>query len=63
MAKVTINGKEYDTDELSKEAKDNLTNVQLCEQRVLELQRDIAITQTARNSFAQALKSHLPKDA
>lgn len=63
MAKVAINGKEYDTEELSKEARDNLTNAKLCDDRLLELQRDIAITQTARNAFAQALKGQLPKDA
>lgn len=63
MAKIAINGKEYDTDALSKEARDNLTNAKLCDDRILELKRDIAITQTARNAFAQALKAQLPKDA
>lgn len=63
MAKVTINGKEYDTETMSKEAKDNMTNVKLCDDRIQELQRDLAITQTARNAFAVALKNALPADA
>jgi hypothetical protein len=63
MAKVTINGKEYETDTMSKEARDSLTNIKLCDDRVLELQRDLAITQTARVAFAQTLKGQLPKDA
>jgi hypothetical protein len=63
MAKVTINGKEYDTDTMSKEACDCMTNVKLCDDRILELQRDLAITQTARAAFANALKNALPKDA
>ena len=63
MAKVTINGKEYNTDTMSKEAQDNMTNIKLCDDRMLELQRDMAITQTARNAFAVALKNALPKDA
>ncbi|WP_386630691.1 hypothetical protein [Sulfitobacter geojensis] len=63
MPKVTINGKDYDTETMPKAAKDNMTNVKLCDDRILELQRDIAITQTARNTFAQALKAQLPKDA
>ena len=63
MAKVTVNGKEYDTDTMSKEARDSMTNVKLCDDRIQELQRDLAITQTARAAFAQALKNALPKDA
>ena len=63
MAKVTIDGKEYDTDTLSEDAKNNLQNVQYCEQKLAELRREIVIAQTARNAYAQALKTALPKDA
>lgn len=30
------------------------------EGKLRELQRDLAITQTARNAYMQALKAHLP---
>lgn len=63
MAKVTIDGKEYESDKLEEEARNNLLNIQFCEQRLNELKREMAITQTARNAYAQALKGQLPKDA
>lgn len=63
MAKVKIDGKEYDTDTLPEEARDNLNNLNLCEQRLTQLKRDAAITQTARNAYAAALKAALPADA
>ena len=63
MANVKIDGKDYDTDALPQEARDNLQNLNMCEQRLAELKRDAAITQTARNAYAQALKAALPKDA
>jgi len=63
MAKITIDGKEYERDALSEDARNNLQNIQLCEQKMNDLKRDLAIAQTARNAYAQALKSQLPKDA
>jgi hypothetical protein len=63
MAKIKIDGKEYDTDALSEEARDNLNNLNLCDQRMTQLKRDAAITQTARNAYAAALKAALPADA
>lgn len=63
MPKVTIDGKGYDTETLSDEARNNIQNIQYCEQRLTELKREMAIAQTARNAYAQALKGALPKDA
>jgi len=63
MAKIKIDGKEYDTEALSEEARDNLNNLNLCDQRMQQLKRDAAITQTARNAYAAALKAALPADA
>ena len=63
MATITIDGKDYDTDTLSDEAKANMLNVQYCEQKMNELKRELALVQTARNAYAQALKGALPKDA
>ena len=63
MAKVTIDGKEYDTDALSEEATKRIRNIQYCDEKSADLQRELAIVQTARNTYAQALKSALPKDA
>ena len=63
MAKVTIDSKEYDTETLSDEAKNHIQNVQFCEEKMVELKRELAIAQTARNAYAAALKAALPKDA
>ncbi|MFP7675696.1 hypothetical protein ACG74X_20370 [Marivita sp. S0852] len=63
MAKITIDGKEYDSETLPEDAKTNMLNVQYCDQKVQELKRELAIAQTARNAYAQALKGALPKDA
>lgn len=63
MAKVTIDGKEYDTEALSDDARNNMLNVQYCDQKLSELKRELAMAQTARNAYATALKGALPKDA
>ena len=60
---VTIDGKQYNVADLSDEARNNIQNVQYCEQKMTELKRELAITQTARNAYVQALKGALPKDA
>nr|WP_171046075.1 MULTISPECIES: hypothetical protein [Marivita] len=48
---------------LSEDARNNLRNVQYCEQKLTDLKREIALVQTARNAYAQVLKNALPKDA
>lgn len=63
MAKVNIDGKEYDSETLSEGARGHMLNVQYCDQKVAELKRELAMAQTARNAYAQALKNTLPKDA
>ena len=63
MAKITIDGKEYDTETLSEDARANIQNIQYCEEKLGELKRETAVVQTARNAYAQALKGALPKGA
>lgn len=59
MPIITIDNKEYDTDKLSDEAKNQLVNVQLADQEIQRLQVRLAIAQTARNAYAQALNAAL----
>ena len=59
MATVTIDGKEYDVESLSEGAKSQLVNLQACDAKLQQLQQETAITQTARNTYAQALKQVL----
>lgn len=58
---INIDGQHYALTSLSDQARQQLQSLQLCEQRAQELQRDLAITQTARNAYAQALKALLPQ--
>ena len=60
---ITINNKEYNLDDLSDNAKAQLGSLQLTDQEIIRLQQQLAIAQTARNAYAQALNEELPKDA
>ena len=60
MPIIKIDNKEYDTDQMSDEAKNQLANVQLTDQEIQRLQVRLAIAQTARNAYAQALNAALP---
>lgn len=59
MAIIKIDNKDYDTDQLTDEAKNQLANVQLTDQEIKRLQVLLAITQTARNAYAKALTAAL----
>lgn len=63
MAKVTIDGKEYEADQLSVDAKDNVVNIRFCDEKLKELRREFALVQTARNAYVAVLQGQLPKDA
>lgn len=57
---IQINGTEYRISDLSDEARRELAMLQATEARLAELQRDVAINQTARNAYANALAALLP---
>ena len=57
--KVTIDGKVYAADDLSETAKQNLISMQLVDQKIAQTQQELAIFQTARNAYANALKEQL----
>ena len=63
MTTLTIDGREYDTEQLSEAAKSQITNIQLVDQKLVQLQQEQAIMQTARNAYAQALHAELPKES
>jgi hypothetical protein len=63
MSTITIDDVAYAEDALSDEAKTELGSMQVCDQRIATLQTDLAIAQTARNAYANALKDLLPKAA
>ena len=57
---VTIDGKEYPLSDLSDKARAQLVNLRAVEQEIARLQMQLAITQTARAAYGQALKAELP---
>lgn len=59
MAKVTIDGKEYETDDMPEETRRQLQNVAYCDRKLEDLRNEVAVLQTARNSYAQSLNKML----
>lgn len=55
MSQITINNQTYLIDELSDEAKQQLTNLQVVDQEIAQLNRQLIIYQTARAAYANAL--------
>lgn len=61
MPKITIDDVEYHTEDLSDNGKAQLASLQFLEQQMAKLKNEIAIYQTARVAYAQALKAELEK--
>lgn len=59
MPTIVIDDIEYDIETLSDAAKAQLASLQIVDRRLAALQEDLAIHQTARNAYAQALKELL----
>ena len=57
---ITIDGKEYELASLSAEAREQIARISAVDRKLQELQVDFVIAQTARASFVEQLKSHLP---
>ena len=60
MAKVTIDGKEYDSDNLSDNAKAQLNSLNYIKSELQKLENHSAILRTAQAAYSNALKSELP---
>ena len=59
MAIIKIDGKDYNTDTLSDEAKAQLQNVQFVDQELARLNAQAAVMKTARIAYAKALNDAL----
>jgi len=62
MAKITLAGKEYETDNFDDAAKGHLRALQVCEAKMLDCKSELSILQTAHNAYAKALLEILDKD-
>jgi hypothetical protein len=63
MAKITVDGVEHDTETLSDNGKAQLASLQFLQVHMEGLKNRIALHQTARNAYVQALKAELGKTA
>ena len=61
MPNVNFDGKEYDFESLSEEARAQINMLVAADNKIAELQRDLAITQTARNAYFHAASELMPK--
>ncbi|MFC2992560.1 hypothetical protein [Halomonas tibetensis] len=59
---VTIDGTEYQLDQLSERARNQVVNLRVTDQEISRLNQQLAIAQTARTAYAQALKEELNSD-
>ena len=59
MAKITIDEKEYESDDMSEEAQAQLKSLQFVDGEINRNQMKAAALQTARNAYAQALQAAL----
>jgi len=59
---LTFGGKDYKIADLSDEAKNQLQSLKLAETEIKHLQMQLAMIQTARNAYQQALVTALPQD-
>lgn len=59
---VTVDGKEYDPDTMSDNAKRLISNIQYTDAELARLRLANAAMQTARQSYVGALKRELEKD-
>ncbi len=59
MPMITIDGKEYDTGQMSAESSAQLASLHFVDAQVQSLQSQIAVYQTARVAYLNALKASL----
>jgi len=57
---ITIDGKQYDENMLSDEAKAQIISLQFVDSKIRDLQAQLAVYQTARQAYAESLKALLP---
>jgi hypothetical protein len=62
MPKITVDGIEYNTEDLSDNGKAQLASLQFLEVQMSKLQNEIAVFQTAKNAYISALKAELQKE-
>ena len=60
MATINVDGKEYDSDDLSDSAKRQLASLQFVQRETNRLESQLAVFKTAASAYSEALKDELP---
>ena len=63
MPKFTVDDIEYNTEDLSDNGKAQLASLQFLEVQMNKLNSEIAVYQTAKNSYIAALKAEIAENA
>jgi len=61
MPKITIDNIEYNTEDMSDNAKAQLASLQFLEVQMKKIKSEIAVYETAKNAYIQSLKAELEK--
>tara|TARA_B100000902_G_scaffold362384_1_gene380595 strand:- start:381 stop:590 length:210 start_codon:yes stop_codon:yes gene_type:complete len=61
MPKITVDGIEYNSEDLSDNGKAQLASLQFLEAQMNKLKGEIAVYQTAKGAYVNALKAELEK--
>ena len=59
MPKITIDGIDYNTEDLTDNGKAQVASLQFLEAQMAKIKAEIAVYQTARQSYVKALKEAL----
>ena len=59
MPKITVDGMEYNTEDLSDNAKAQIASLQFLEAQMAKVKSEIAVYETAKSAYIQALKAEL----
>lgn len=62
MPQITVNNIEYNSEDLTDNGKAQLASLQFLEAQMTKLNSEIAVYQTARNSYVAALKVALSSE-
>lgn len=63
MAKITVDGVEYETETLNDNGKAQLASMQFIEAHMIRLRNEIAVFETAKRAYTMALKNEMDKAA
>ena len=59
MPKITVDGMEYNTEDLSDNAKAQIASLQFLEAQMAKIKSEIAVYETVKSAYIQALKAEL----